>query len=281
MMNSVIDRLAEVLSAVPTPVLDSTRLGAKKPSSASEVPAIVISLTLEGGVVNDIGRFIGSKSITAPHTAVIQVGITPDAFSSDLRVLRIQPLPLKRNPASSGGPLTEEDVKVRNVTDEPVDYQIVDEPGEKSEYRVDFHRAEIVFGETQTEGDKLEVIHWTTDWGDEVLGETYKGSIILEVWANGFSEADALSRQTQGRLKSDRALLRQKGFLKLQPASLEPVENVLHETTSGTAFPVWRQKLGYKFAFEAQESGASVGVPIKRIDIDMDEDIVESFSVPS
>jgi hypothetical protein len=69
--------------------------------------------------------------------------------------------------------------------------------------------------------------------------------------------------------------------MKFQPASLEPVENIRHDPPVGSPFSVWKQRLGYKFAFEAEEGGElSSGIPIKRIDVDMDEHIVESFSIP-
>ena len=76
-------------------------------------------------------------------------------------------------------------------------------------------------------------------------------------------------------------MLRDKGFSSLQPQSLGPIENVLQSPGAGASFPVWRQELGYKFSFEAEEGGElSSGVPIKRIDAGLDDFLVESFSIP-
>jgi hypothetical protein len=216
------------------------------------------------------------------NTSVIEVRATSETFSIDLKLLRIEPLPLKKNPSSVERIFTEQDVQIRNVTDlsHPVDYRMVEEPAEKEEYTLDVPRARIIFGKAQTEGEKLEVGHWTVTWRDEILGERYSGSMMLEIWATGFNEADEISRKLQGKLKANPDVLRQKGFLKLQPASLEPARNTLLDPPIGSTFSVWQQNLGFKFVFEAEEGGElSSGVPIKRIDVDMDDNIIESFSV--
>jgi hypothetical protein len=89
-----------------------------------------------------------------------------------------------------------------------------------------------------------------------------------------------MSRRLQLKLSSDRAALRQRGFLQVAPAGLEPIENVVHTPPVGSAFPVWKQKLEYTFAFEAEEGGElSSGLPIKRIDVEIDEQFVETFTV--
>ena len=63
--------------------------------------------------------------------------------------------------------------------------------------------------------------------------------------------------------------------------SLRPAENVSHVPVVGSAFPVWVQTLEYRFTFESEDGGElSSGIPIKRIDVDMDDFIVEQFSVP-
>ncbi len=54
-MNLVIDKLVEVLLVPANPVLSSSRMGIKKPSGKSDVPAVVISLLFENYQSNGIG----------------------------------------------------------------------------------------------------------------------------------------------------------------------------------------------------------------------------------
>ena len=281
-MNLVIDKLVEVLSVAPDPILPSNRLGTKIPSSGGEIPAVSISLNIHEYKGIGIGNFVRSGDSIVQNTAVVEVRPTSETFSGDLKLLRIEPLPLKKNPSSVKRNFTEQDVQIRNVTDlpHPVDYRMVEEPADKEEYSLDVPRARIIFGKAQTEGEKIEVIHWTVTWRDKILGERYSGSMMFEIWANSFNEADEISRRLQTKLKKNPDVLRQKGFLKLQPASLEHTRNTLLDPPIGSTFSVWQQNLGYKFTFEAEEGGElSSGVPIKRIDVDMDDNLNESFSV--
>jgi hypothetical protein len=179
-MYQIIDRLVEVLSASPEPVLSAGSLGVKKPSTGNEIPAVVMSLTIEDYKGTGIGRLIRTGN------------------------------------------------------------------REKG----------------------------------EVLEETYKGFLMLEVWANNFDSVHEISEKLQNKLKSNPALLKQKGFLKLQPARLEPVENVLHHPPVGSPFPVWKQPLSYRFVFESEEGREVSSGLIKRIDVAMGQHPQESFSVP-
>jgi hypothetical protein len=176
----VIDKLVEVLSASPEPVLSAGSLGVKKPSTGNEIPAIVMSLTIEDYKGTGIGRLV------------------------------------------------------------------------------------------RTEAREKE----------EVFEETYRGSLILEIWAHGFDATHEISEKLQNKLKSSSTLLKQKGFLKLQPARLEPVENVLHHPPVGSPFPVWKQPLGYRFVFESEEGREVSSGLIKRIQVDMGQQPHEAFSVP-
>jgi hypothetical protein len=58
MMAEVPTRLAEVLAAAPDPVLSSGSIGARLPSSAGEMPAIAISLTVESSDSLGLGRLV-------------------------------------------------------------------------------------------------------------------------------------------------------------------------------------------------------------------------------
>ncbi|UCH93942.1 MAG: hypothetical protein JSV88_27250 [Candidatus Aminicenantes bacterium] len=282
-MNIVIDRLTEVLAASPGTVLSANSIGAKKPSNTNEIPAIVASLSIESSEGIGMGNFIRSGDTVVKSTNVIVVNSHPDTFSSNLKSLRLWPLPLKKNPSSTGKDFSENDVRLRNVTDltQPIDYRMVDEPTQKNEYMLDVPNARVIFGESQTQGEKLEVVHWTITWRDEILGERYRGSMALEIWADNPDKATEISQKLQNKIKSDPSMLRNRGFLKFAPERLEPLENIELNPTIGSPFSVWKQKLGYKFIFEAEQGGeVSSGTIIKRIDLDMNKNLPESFSVP-
>jgi hypothetical protein len=282
-MHILIDKLVEVLSAVPNEILPSGRLGSRQPSAGADLPAVVLSLSLQTVNAPGIGRVVRSGDSLVETKNVVEVKPSTDTFASDLESLLLSPLPLKKNPSSVAKGFTSTDIQVRNVTDlsSLVDYNLVNKPAKKEEYKLDPTRAQIVFGKAQILGEKLEVTHWTLTWRDEVLGSRYCGSVALEVWTDSFNQTDQASRKLQDKLKSQRSLLREKGFISLKPVSLGPAENLLQAAAVGTPFPVWKQRLEYKFAFEAEDGGElSSGVPIKRIDVGVDDYLVESFSIP-
>lgn len=281
-MNIVIDRMAEVLSAPPGAVLTAGSLGRRRPSGSADVPAVAISLRLDDPGKSGLGRFIRSGDALTRSGRVVEVQASAETFSDDLRTLRISPLPLRRNPLSNAPGFTANDLQIRNVTDpaRPAEYRMESDPAARDAFRVDVRRAEIVFGAPQARGEVLEVTHWTVAWRDEILGDRFRGAMVFELWGNSFSEVDGLSRRLQLKLGADRAALRRKGFLRVAPAALEPVENAVHTPPVGSAFPVWRQRLEYTFAFESEEGGeVSSGLPIKRIDVEVDDQLVESFTV--
>jgi hypothetical protein len=282
MLSLVVDKCVEVLASQPDPVLPAANLGAKRPASGADIPAISISLAVEDTRGIGFGRFLRSGDALAQHTAIVDVSATPETFSSDLRRLRIAPLPLKKNPAALQADFAGDDVQIRNVTDlgQPLLYRFTPQPTHKEEYRLDVASAQIVFGGAQTTGEKLEVVHWTVTWRDDIVGDRYRGTLFLELWASSLSQIGPLARRLQQRLQTQLTLLRQKGFVALRPASLDPAEASLYEPPSGSAFTVWRQRLSYRFVFEAEEGGElSSGVPIARIDVEVTQP-QESFSVP-
>jgi len=282
-MYLVIDRLVEALTSGSDPILSADRLGPKKPAGAVEIPAIVFSLRLDQAQGAGLGRFVRAGDSIVQSTSIIEVVPSLDTFSQNLKFLRILPLPLKRNPSSTGSTFSANDLSIRNVTqlNNQIDYTFTDKPTQPTEYTVKTATAEIIFGSAQTFGDKLEVTHWTVTWRDEILGDTFRGQIVMEIWANSSNQSRELSRRLQDKLRTSRSLLRGKGFVGLKPATLKPAENISHVPVVGSAFPVWIQALEYGFTFEAEDGGElSSGIPIKRIDIDMDDFIVEQFSVP-
>jgi hypothetical protein len=281
-MYIVVDRLVEALASGGNAILSADRLGSRKPAAGIDVPAIVVEVNFQTAKGAGLGRFVRAGESIVSATSIIEVEATVDTFSPSLKSLRISPLPLKRNPSSTTENFSAADIQIKNVTDlsNPIDYTFVEQPTSRTEYTLNRATAEIVFGSPQIAGEKLEVSHWTVTWRDEILGDKYSGSLSIEVWENSFNLTRDLSRRLQDKLQTDRALLRTKGFQSLQPLTLGPIENVSQPVTVGSAFSAWKQKLEYRFAFEAEDGGElSSGVPIKRIDVDMDDFIVEEFSV--
>jgi hypothetical protein len=293
MMTMVVDRLVHVLATFPEPVLPSSAMGTRRPSNGSQVPAVVISLAIDSAKGHGIGRFVRSGNAVVRSSAVIEVQPTPQTFSSDLRTLRIWPLPLKKDPSSVERTFSENDLQITNLTDaaHPIVYRMTDAPAQRDEYRLDVPQALVRFGQAQTLGERLELVHWTVAWRDEIPVYRYHGTATLETWANSDEQVDELGRKLQVRLGSEPELLQQEGFLALAPVRLEPAEHVIHDPPVGSPFAVWRQRAAYRFSFEGEEPvEVSSGVPIKRIDVavpdgavrdgDVDAHVQELFSVP-
>ena len=282
-MYLVIDRLVEALASGTAPLLSADRMGPKKPTASVEIPSVVFSLQLDQSKGAGLGRFVRAGDTIVQSTSIVEVAPSIDTFSENLKTLRIAPLPLKRNPGATTTKFGAGDISIKNVTDlnNQINYTFTDKPTQPNEYTVKTATAEIIFGSPQTPNDKLEISHWTVTWRDEILGDIFRGQIVMEVWANTINQSREVSRKLQDKLKQDRSLLRNKGFVDLKPVSLKPAENLTHVPVTGSAFPVWVQTLEYRFTFESEDGGElSSGIPIKRIDIDMDDFIVEQFSVP-
>jgi len=281
-VNLVVDRLVELMAQAPDPVLPAVRVGARRPASGTDVPSVSVSLTIDdarGAGVGEIGR---AAAGVVQSTALVPVAVTPTSFTADLRTLRLEP-PVRRNPASPGTALGESDVRVRNVTDaaHPAVYHVAEQPSLATEYVVDVSRARLRFGAAQHVGDTLEVAYWTVRWRDDIEPQHLAGSMLLEVWGASAAETEDVSRRLQARLRTARALLKEKGFLRVSSSRLEAMEGVLLSPPVGSALPVWRQRLEYRFAFEGADGGAvSSGGPIRRIDVGVDDGIGELFSLP-
>lgn len=115
--------------------------------------------------------------------------------------------------------------------------------------------------------------------GDETFDIRYSGTLMIELWGDSPDGLLTLSQNVQTRL-GDRTRMQAEGFLRLLPSQLDYLENLLQTPVSGSAFAVWRQLLAYRFVFEAHENvEASEGI-IKRIGVDIGEEVNEAFSVP-
>jgi len=282
-MYTIVENFAQLVGTPPDAVLAVSRVGARKPSTPGDLPAIVVSVTIDDHRTTGLGGVTRSGELITRTTAIVEVSATPDTFSPDLRRLRLSPLPLRKNPTSTDRRFTADDVQVTNVTEaaHPVTYRWSQQPANAQEFSIAGAQALLIFGASQTSGDKLEVVHWTVTWRDDIEGAVYRGVINVDVWAGNLGEVTTASRKLQDRLASQRALMRQLGFSKLQSAGLLAAEHVLHAPPAGSPFEVWRQPLAYRFAFEFERPAEdSTAGPIRRIDVEIDGGLDDSLEIP-
>lgn len=285
-MDHIIKKFSEVMSASPDAILSPGRIGLKKPAGAGDIPAVVMSLDITGSGGAGLGSFVRPGSVVVKHTGSVTVNTHPDTFNDKLTVCRILPLPLKKNPSSPPGKpktFTANDLQVKNITDptQPVTYTMADTPETNTQFTVDGPDAVIRFGAPQTMGDTLEIVHYTMTWREDISARQAAGSMGLEVWANSPENTAQISQKLQNKIVSHRTGLRQKGFFIIAPQSLQPIENFSIKPQTGSPFSVWAQKLAYRFVFESIDGGElSSGGIIKQIDIEVDNNLDETFSVP-
>ena len=282
MMSAVIDSMTAFLSDGPDPLLAAARIGDRLPSSANDVPAVALSLAIESTRGTGMSRYLREGNQLVQNTSIVDVSVTATTFTADLKALRVPALPIRKNPASPAGDLTGNDVSVTRLTgpDQPVPYRYVPSPAAVNEFIADPLTGRIVFGASQPAGEQLQLVYWTVAFRDDVRGDHCNGLITLELWGGSAAGASSLSRKLQTKL-FDRPGLRQYGFSALLPAGLAPVENDNYQPASGSAFAVWKQALTYKFHYEAEQPAeASSSGPILKVNVDMDDELQETFSVP-
>jgi hypothetical protein len=284
MMDAVIDGMIRFLSAEPDALLPSTRLGDRLPGSVGDLPTVAMSLAVESVRGTGLRSFRREGHQLVQNTAAVDIVVSPDTFSSDLKTLQISPLPLKRNPASLNGDFSQDDVQVVRVTGpaQPLLYKFTNAPTTAEEYRIDSLRSILIFGAPQPGGEKLQVTHWTMNFREDIRAFFYRGAITLEVWGRNSDETATLARKVQGKLGSDAAALRQNGFASVFPAALFAAENASYQPAAGSAFAVWKQKVVYKFCFDAEQAPeADAGGPIRKINVHVDRTLDEVFSTPA
>ncbi len=273
MMNRVIGGMVGFLSAAPDALLDATRLGDRLPASPSDVPSVAMSVAVETTRGTGMGAFRKEGNQLVRSTDIVDVQASITTFSADLMTLQLAP-PL-RNPT---------DVQVVRVTgpNQPVSYRMVNRPAAVDEFRVDALLSRLVFGAAQPAGEKLQVTHWTVDFRNDITGGRCQGVITLEVWTGNASDVSKLSGTLQTKLAAEEAGLRQFGFASLTPSTLDAAENLTYQPATGSSFAVWKQKLAYRFHFDLEQGGeASSGGPIRKINVQMDDAVVEAFSTPT
>jgi len=282
-MYAIVDHFAQLVATPPDAVVPASRVTAQQPSTSGDMPALAVSVAIADQRTTGLGHVIRSGEVITRTTAVINVAATPDTFSPDLRQLRLQSLPLRRNPQSTGAAFTGDDVQVTNVSDlaQPVQYRFARRPTAPAEFAIDAEQARLTFGGAQVSGHTLEIAHWTVTWRDDIEGAAYRGVITVDVWAGSLTDLTAVSRSVQDRLLTHRALMRQLGFSRLEPAGVLAAEHTLHTPAAGSAFPAWRQPLTYRFAFEFERPAQdSSGGPIRRIDVDMHGAVDDALIIP-
>jgi hypothetical protein len=276
---AVIDKFVELL-LLPPALLPAERVGARRPAAVSDIPSVTCALTVAETRGSGLGRLVGPGDLPIRSTATVAVAAGADGFSADLRSVRLDPLPMRRDPSSVSPSLTERDVTVVNVTDaaHQVEYRLVAEPTRATEYRVDRAAARVVFGSAQQPGDRIELSHWTVEAHDPVVADRLRGVLALELWAFDVTSISALSRQLQDRLAA-RGAARERGFLRLEPARLDAAEGVVRTTTNGGTFAAWAQRLDYTFAFEGVHGATASSGVIRRIDVGIDDGLGDTLTI--
>jgi hypothetical protein len=284
MMSHVLDGIVNLLAAEPNAALPATRIGDRVPAATGDLPSLSVSVALDSPRGNGMGGFLREGHQIVKNSAVIDVSATPDTFLSDLRTLRILPLPLKKNPSSHSVNFSDSDVSVIRSTgpNNPVKYRMTANPAVREEFTIDVANALIRFGAPQNPTDKLEIVHWTTAFRDDIVIVRHSGSVCLDAWGKDAAETNALGRAVQLKLAGSREILRAHGFAILNPLSLTAASSSLPQPGAGSSFGVWRQTLTYRFAFETELGGEqSAGVAIRRIDVHANDTIKEDFTIPA
>jgi len=271
MMDLAAGNIAQFLRTSSDPLLASARTGSWTPATSGDVPSVVISLAIESTSGNGLGSFLREGHQLTLHTAIVTVQAGAP-FSADLKTLQL-PLPLRNPDAVQAGLVT--------GPDQVAAYRQAASPAAADEFRVDALRARVIFGAPQPQGGQLQVSSWTTVFRDDVRGARCNGTLTLELWAGSAADLASLSSQVQAKIDGDRAGLRQAGFGVFQPAGLHAGENADYQPATGSVFRVWRQKLKYKFHFDAERAGnASSGGPIQQINVGLPAES-ESLSIPA
>ena len=113
-----------------------------------------------------------------------------------------------------------------------------------------------------------------------VTMDSFRGKLTMDLCGTTFPQVDSLHATVEERVRKGRESLRQAGFNQLDPCSVEPAVAILQNTPFGSAFAVWKLRLGYRFAFEAEQTEETGEGKIGRIDVDLQGAVIEKFSLP-
>jgi len=269
MLQSIVDKLAQSIASSANAAATVDRIGQAEPAAAVQLPRLVISVAIDDMRGTGFSRFARTGDVITQQTTVVQVAAGTNGFSSDLRSMRIARLPLRKNPSSVPGAFTAADISVANVsaaTREP--YGLVARPRGAAQFSLDERTATLSFGAVQTPGSKLELVHWTVQWHDDIATTRVRGRLLVDVWSNDPIQLDSISRKLTANLFDGPAVLREHGFAHLTLTTLDPIAGLTHQPAQGSPFAAWRQRIGCKFIFDHETGGAvSEGSPIERIDV--------------
>lgn len=87
-MLAVIDQAAELLALAPSPVLSADRLGARRPTLAGDVPAVVLAVTVDDTAGQGLGRLARPERLDGPDpdTAVWREAVRAERARGVLRL---------------------------------------------------------------------------------------------------------------------------------------------------------------------------------------------------
>src|SRR5688572_30282586 len=74
----------------------------------------------------------------------------------------------------------------------------------------------------------------TADDPQPILGDMYTGVLTIEIWGGSSSQTNDVFRRLHQRLTDGRVALREQGFMRIESASLAPLENVLQSAPTGS-----------------------------------------------
>jgi hypothetical protein len=281
MLQSIVDKLALSIASTATPAATVEHIGQIEPTSASQLPRLVVSVVIEDMRGTGFSRFARTGDVITEQSVILQVSPGANGFSADLRSLRLEQMPLKKNPASVPGPFVAADITIENVsTDTPVPYNFVVQATAADQFSLDERSATIYFGAPQTAGGKLHIVHWTMQWHDDIATTRLRGRLFVDVWGNDAAQLDGISRKLTTGLFEDATVLRDNGFARFALTSLDPISSVTHQPGQGSSFAAWRQRIGCSFVFDHETGGAvSEGIPIKHIDVHPAGFVREDMSV--
>ncbi|MDR5748833.1 hypothetical protein QCE73_37270 [Caballeronia sp. LZ029] len=270
MIQTIVDKLALSIASMATPAVSADRIGQVEPMSASQLPCLVVSVAVDDFRGTGLSRFARTGDVVTEQSLVLQVTPGANGFSDDLRSLRLSHLPLKKNPASVPGPFGAADLTVQNVTAAaPAPYSFVPQPAAVDQFSLDERTATLHFGASQPTGAKLQIVHWTMQWHDDIATTRVRGRLFVDVWDIDPVQLDSVSRKLTTGLFQGEAGLRTNGFARIALTGLEPISNLTQQPAHGSSFAAWRQRIGCAFIFDHETGGAvSEGVPIERIDVE-------------
>ena len=281
-MKIVLDRLALVLASEPA-VVSQGSVSTMQPALGSDMPSCTVGLDLLEDRGRGLGRIVRAGHGITRNLQVVSVqasgSFETSSFDPDLVRFKLWPLPIRRNPDTSRGPIGPHDVSVTNMTT-GVPYSYASAPSGPSEFDLDPEAGILRFGAPQVPGHQLEIEHWMVAWREDIQAERYQGEMILNVWGADFATVEDISGRVMERLQRSHRLLKTYGFDSLSGSYLGFAQSDVFNPLAGSSFSRWRQEFRYRFSFDTELGGeSSSGGVIRRIDVNIDGKLPDPFSI--